>query len=273
MKIKIQVLSLLLLILSTICFGQNSIDIIPQPVSVKLDNSSKFLINNNTKIICNIDSKEYSVAEYLHSQLQAFNPSIKPILPKKDNPKYNIANSIIFVLSSDKILGKEGYQIDIMNDRIILFANENAGFFYGCQTIIQMIMSSWSNDNISAKESFNKEISTGRIIDYPRFAYRGKHLDCARHFFSKEEVKQYIDLLAFHKLNTFHWHLTDDQGWRVEIKKYPKLQTIASKRKETLIGHYSDNPIKYDGKEYVGYYTQEDIKEIVEYAKQRYINI
>jgi len=273
MKIKIQVLSLLLLILSTICFGQNSIDIIPQPVSVKLDNSSKFLINNNTKIICNIDSKEYSVAEYLHSQLQSFNPNIKPILPKKDNPKYNIANSIIFVLSSDKILGKEGYQIDIMNDRIILSANENAGFFYGCQTIIQMIMPSWASEKDSTNEFKTAEIPTGRIIDYPRFSYRGKHLDCARHFFSKEEVKQYIDLLAFHKLNTFHWHLTDDQGWRVEIKKYPKLQTIASKRKETLIGHYSDNPIKYDGKEYGGYYTQEDIKEIVEYAKQRYINI
>lgn len=273
MKKKIQVLALLIILLSSLTYAQKTIDIIPQPISVKLDKNSFFTYDNNTKIICNVDSKEYSVAEYLHSQLQRFNNSVKPILPKKDNPKYNIANSIIFVLSSDKTLGKEGYQIDILQDRIVVSANDNPGFFYAAQTLIQLIMPNDATNNNSNLDSYSANIPSGRIIDYPRFTYRGKHLDCARHFFTKEEVKQYIDLMAFHKLNTLHWHLTDDQGWRVEIKKYPKLQTIASKRKETLIGHYSDTPIKYDGKEYGGYYTQEEIKEVVEYAKQRFIRI
>jgi hexosaminidase len=142
MKNKFIPIAIIGLFLSIISFGQHTIDIIPQPVSVKLDKSSIFVYNNNTKIICNVNSKEYSVAEYLRSKLQVFNYSIKPILAKRDNPKYNMANSIIFILSSDKKLGKEGYQIDILKDRIVLSANENAGFFYGCQTLIQMIMPS-----------------------------------------------------------------------------------------------------------------------------------
>lgn len=273
MKKRIQILIILLALIPSIGFGQKSLDIIPQPVSVKLNKNTSFIFDNNTKIICNTDSKEYSVAEYLHSKLQSFNPDIKPILQKRKNAKYNIANSIIFVLSSDKKLGNEGYQIDIMKDRIIISANENAGFFYASQTLIQIITPKEPIKDKKDLIEYSTNIPTGTIIDYPRFSYRGKHLDCVRHFFTKEEVKEYIDIMAFHKLNTFHWHLTDDQGWRIEIKKYPKLQTIASKRKETLIGHYSNTPIRYDGKEYGGYYTQEDIKEIVEYAKQRYIKI
>ena len=274
MKNKFIPIAIIGLFLSIISFGQHAIDIIPQPVSVKLDKSSIFVYNNNTKIICNVNGKEYSVAEYLHSKLQVFNYSIKPILAKRDNPKYNMANSIIFILSSDKKLGKEGYQIDILKDRIVLSANENAGFFYGCQTLIQMIMPSNPYEEGSSKHMLTCELSTGTIIDYPRFYYRGKHLDCSRHFFTPQEIKDYIDILAFHKLNTFHWHLTDDQGWRIEIKKYPKLQTIASQRKETLIGHYSDNfPQKFDSTPYGGYYTQEEIKDIVKYAQDRYITI
>ena len=269
MKLKLIALVLVISFYSTISYGQNSFDIIPQPLSVVLNNSSSFSFSNNTKIICNGDNSEYSIAQFFHSKLKDFGYNLKPILPKKDNPKYNISNSIIFVLSSDKKLGKEGYQLDIINDRIIISANENNGFFYGVQTLLQIIMTAPMD-----KDNSSKLIPNAQIIDYPRFSYRGKHLDCARHFFTKEEVKNYIDMLAFHKINTFHWHLTDDQGWRIEIKKYPKLQTIASQRKETLVGHYSDNfPQIFDNKPYGGYYTQEEIKEIVEYAKQRYINI
>ena len=111
------------------------------------------------------------------------------------------------------------------------------------------------------------------IEDQPRFNYRGMHLDVARHFFPVSFIKQYIDLLARFKFNTFHWHLTDDQGWRIEIKKYPELTNVGAYRKETLIGHYTDSPVKYDGKEYGGFYTQDQIKEIVQYAADRYITI
>ncbi|MBP6430055.1 MAG: family 20 glycosylhydrolase, partial [Bacteroidales bacterium] len=217
MRTKLITLFFIMGFIATSSFGQNSINIIPQPVSVKLDKSSTFKFDNNTKIIANFDSKEYSVAGYLHSKLKAYNTDIKPIHPKKDNPKYNTANSIIFILSSDKVLGKEGYQIDILGDKITISANENNGFFYGAQTLIQIIMTAQTD-----KATSSILIPTGEIIDYPRFSYRGKHLDCARHFFSTKEVKDYIDILAFHKINTFHWHLTDDQGWRIEIKKYPK---------------------------------------------------
>lgn len=108
------------------------------------------------------------------------------------------------------------------------------------------------------------------IKDYPRFSYRGMHLDVSRHFFPIEFVKKYIDLLALHNMNTFHWHLTDDQGWRIEIKKYPKLTEIGSQRSATVIGHNSG---EYDGTPYGGFYTQEQIKEVIDYAKERYINI
>ena len=118
----------------------------------------------------------------------------------------------------------------------------------------------------------NGNIPCGFIADEPVFAYRGAHLDVARHFFTVEEVKEYIDILAAHKLNRLHWHLTDDQGWRIEIKRYPELTERGSMRKETLIGH-GLNPEKWDGTPYGGYYTQADIREVVEYAAKRYITI
>ncbi|HNM28087.1 MAG TPA: family 20 glycosylhydrolase, partial [Saprospiraceae bacterium] len=111
------------------------------------------------------------------------------------------------------------------------------------------------------------------IADAPRFAYRGLHLDVGRHFFPVEYIKRYIDLMAFHKVNVFHWHLTDDQGWRIEIKKYPKLNTVAVCRDSTLIGHNADQPRRFDGKPYCGFYTQEEIKEVVAYARERFITI
>jgi len=111
------------------------------------------------------------------------------------------------------------------------------------------------------------------ITDSQEFDYRGMHLDVCRHMFSVDEIKQYLDYLAFYKFNNFHWHLTEDQGWRIEIKKYPKLQTIAAYRDETLIGHYNDQPQKYDGKKYGGFYTQKEVKEVVAYAQSRGIRV
>ena len=111
------------------------------------------------------------------------------------------------------------------------------------------------------------------VEDNPRFAYRGMHLDVGRHFYDVEAIKRFIDLMAMHKYNTFHWHLTEDQGWRIEIKKYPKLTEVGGFRKETLIGHYSDQPHRFDGRPYGGFYTQEEVKEVIAYAQDRYITI
>ena len=111
------------------------------------------------------------------------------------------------------------------------------------------------------------------IVDAPRFGYRGMHLDVSRHFFEVEAVKSFIDQMAYHKLNYFHWHLTDDQGWRIEIKKYPKLTKIGAYRNGTLMGHYNDQPHKFDGKRYGGFYTQAQIKEVVDYAAERFITV
>ena len=138
-----------------------------------------------------------------------------------------------------------------------------AGCFYAVNSLLQMI------ESLSGQ----KFIKKGTVEDAPKFAWRGLHLDVSRHFFSVDEVKRYIDLMAYYKFNIFHWHLTDDQGWRIEIKKYPELTKIGGRRDSTIIGHYSHQPRTFDGEEYKGFYTQEEIKEIVAYADQRYITV
>ena len=244
-------------------------------------------INNNTKIIVNVNSPECSVAEYLCEILNKVFQSSRTVIAKRDNPKYSTANSIIFILSSDKKLGKEGYVLDMKQDKILIEANENAGFFYAVQSLLQYFRITPFGQFIETKNSFfahEKQYqyhlarkAACKIVDYPRFSYRGKHLDVSRHFFTIEELKTYIDLLAYNKINHFHWHLTDDQGWRIEIKKYPLLNQIASCREQTMIGHYRDykrgEEIKFDGKRYCAYYTQEEVKELLKYASERYITV
>jgi hexosaminidase len=145
------------------------------------------------------------------------------------------------------------------NGLIMLACRKPAGMFYAVQTFLQ---------NID-----HQTYGIDEIRDSPRFGYRGMHLDVGRHFFPVSFIKQYLDLMAECKMNTFHWHLTEDQGWRIEIKKYPKLQEIAAFRSETLIGHYNDKPHQFDGKRYGGFYTQEEIKEVVRYAQERFITV
>jgi hexosaminidase len=158
----------------------------------------------------------------------------------------------------------EGYNhIKIDEQGVDIFSTSASGLFYGAQSLMQLI----NQDEQSSRVPFIK------ITDFPRFEWRGLHLDVCRHFYPVEFVKRYIDLMAMYKFNTFHWHLTEDQGWRIEIKKYPKLQEIGAYRKETLIGHYSNQPHQFDGERYGGYYTQEEIKEVVAYAAQRFITI
>lgn len=177
----------------------------------------------------------------------------------------NKANNKIYFKINESIKNEEGYLLSITPKEILIEAKSQKGAFYAVQTLLQLIP-------IKAEEKAIT-IQCLEIKDEPRFKYRGMHLDVARHMYSVDFIKKYIDLIARLKMNTFHWHLTEDQGWRIEIKKYPKLQEIAAYRKETLQGHYSDQPHQFDGQRYGGYYTHEQIKDIVAYAQQRQVTI
>ena len=155
----------------------------------------------------------------------------------------------------------EAYQLKVDASQVVISSPSEAGVFYGIQTLRKAV---------DVAEGSNVELPAVEINDQPRFGYRGMMLDVGRHFFSMDEIKTYIDMMALHNINRFHWHLSEDQGWRIEIKKYPKLTEIGSMRKETVIGHNSG---KYDGKPYGGFYTQEQAKEIVAYAAERYITV
>lgn len=162
-------------------------------------------------------------------------------------------------------LGEEGYRLEVGPTEVTIQANKPAGVFYGVQTLLQLFPTS-----IYATGPKTASAPACVIEDYPRFKWRGGHLDVSRYFMPVDDVKKYIDLLAMHKMNTFHWHLTDDQGWRIEIKKYPKLTQIGSKRKDSMLVY---SPAKYTGKPHEGFYTQEQIRDIVKYAAQRYVTV
>ena len=227
--------------------------IIPKPLSQKIGNGS-FIFNNDVAIVS--EPKLQEVSNYFTLYL-------------KDNYNFELSNNnstkkITFKID-DSINNDEGYELNVSKNDITIKSKHAKGAFYAVQSLIQLLPLP------SDLNSF--KIPCLRIKDQPQFTYRGMHLDVGRHFFSVDFIKKYIDLMARLKMNTFHWHLTEDQGWRIEIKKYPKLQEIAAFRKETLIGHYNDQPHQFDGKPYGGFYTQEQIKEVVAYAKTRQVTI
>ena len=172
-------------------------------------------------------------------------------------------------------LGSEGYTLDIRADGVTARAAEPAGLFYAVQTIRQLLPSEIFRE--AAVRGTAWRMPAVSIEDQPRFTWRGAHLDVGRHFMPKEFVKKYIDLLALHKLNTFHWHLTEDQGWRLEIRKYPRLTEVGAWRKESLVGRQQGQrdttEWRFDGVPHGGFYTQEDAREIVAYAQARFITV
>ncbi len=172
---------------------------------------------------------------------------------------------VLTINANDTTLRAEGYRMTVNEDSIKIIGRDGAGLFYGTQTLVQLVGAN------------GKTIPVVTIDDYPRFPYRGMHLDVGRHMFPVEFIKKYIDLMAHHKMNRFHWHLTEDQGWRIEIKKYPLLQEKAAFRKETVIGHATTatrSQLKnFDGTPYGGYYTQDEIRDVVRYAAERYVTI
>jgi len=227
--------------------------IIPKPLSQKIGNGS-FIFNNDVAIVS--EPKLQEVSNYFTLYL-------------KDNYNFELSNNnstkkITFKID-DSINNDEGYELNVSKNDITIKSKHAKGAFYAVQSLIQLLPLP------SDLNSF--KILCLRIKDQPQFKYRGMHLDVGRHFFSVDFIKKYIDLMGRLKMNTFHWHLTEDQGWRIEIKKYPKLQEIAAFRKETLIGHYNDQPHQFDGKPYGGFYTQEQIKEVVAYALTRQVTI
>lgn len=174
-----------------------------------------------------------------------------------------------FQLKMVDSMPKEGYRLRVDQKGVNIQAADPAGAFWAVQTLRQLMPAGMENGSYTGTLS----IPYVDISDAPAFPYRGMHLDVGRHFFDKEFIKEYIDALSMLKMNYFHWHLTEDQGWRIEIKKYPKLTTHAAYREETLIGHYNDQPQRFDGQRYGGFYTQEEIKEVVAYAQSRNVTI
>lgn len=239
--------------------GNKELNIVPKPLSVTMGKGS-FKISAKTKIFFSSDNQEfYNISSALEKHLNEFY-SIGELQKKVSaQPKKGV---IFFNLNKDAGLKEEAYILTVSRKGITIEASTFKGLFYGVQSLVQMMP-------VSEKSKKSVKVDCAKIEDSPRFAWRGLHLDVCRHFMPKEFVLKYLDYMAMHKFNTFHFHLTEDQGWRIEIKKYPKLTEIGSVRKETRIGK-SD---KYDGIEHKGYFTQEDIKEIVAYAAKLYITV
>lgn len=240
----------------------NSYPVIPKPQKLT-ERQGQFAIPGAASIILSEDNEGLQTAvTHLKSLLEK--AGVAKVEIKTGAPE---AHAFNFVLDPN-ISGEEAYHLDISNDKIEIHVANGGGAFYAVQTLHQLLP-------VEAETGPVKDLTlpSVEIEDAPRFTYRGMHLDVGRHFFPIEFVKKYIDLLALHKFNRFHWHLTEDQGWRIEIKKYPKLQEVAACRDETLVGHYNDQPQQYDGKRYCGYYTQEEACEIVRYANERFITV
>ncbi|MCT7904171.1 Beta-hexosaminidase [Candidatus Ornithobacterium hominis] len=230
--------------------------IIPLPKSIT-PTEGQFSLNSSTRIFAEKGlTKE---ADFLQSYLQLQTGLNLSVAANKASK-----NQIVLSLDSG-ISGEEAYTLAINPNEIEIKASTAKGIFYGIQTLRQFF-----TDGLNAP--------AGKIVDEPRFVYRGMHLDVGRHFYPVSFIKKYIDILALHKMNNFHWHLTEDQGWRLEIKKYPKLTEIGAYRAETAVEknfpHSGTNQeYKGDGKRYGGFYTQEEAKEIVRYAAERHINV
>ena len=244
-----------------------SIAIVPRPESLTVGRG-RFVINANTVIYT--DAASADIARRFAASLL---PATGLAIPVRVGAAP--ATGIVVQRSAGLTrLGTEGYELSVTARRVSVRAKERAGVFYGFQTIRQLLPPQVFREG--KVDSVAWTIPAVRIVDRPRFAWRGAHLDVGRHFMPKEFVKKYIDLIALQKMNTFHWHLTEDQGWRLEIRKYPRLTDVGAWRTQTIVGHQpgSDSTTwQYDGQRHGGYYTQDDVREIVAYARDRFVNV
>jgi len=231
--------------------------VIPKPLAMETL-PGKFLIDSHTKVAGDVSLEKEG--QFLAEMLSA---ATGEKIPFSEGNKGNITMKLDPAIEND-----EGYELVVKYNEIIISGKTSTGVFYGIQTLRQLMPAT-----IELGDGTLKELTIPAVIikDYPRYKYRGMHLDVARHFFTVEFIKKYIDLIAMHKMNTFHWHLTEDQGWRIEIKKYPKLTEVGAWRSGTIIGHHPGTG--NDEKEYGGFYTQEEVKDIVKYATQRHVTV
>ena len=238
---------------------ERAIFIIPKPLSLKMDDGS-FLLTKSTSVCISGTSKELqAIAEHLSARLAAATGFAIPAVPREGSK--SSVDAIVLALVDDANLGPEGYRLNVTKKSIRIEGAAAAGVFYGVQTLYQLLPVEIEKTQPSPGAVWS--VPCVRIEDKPRFTWRGMHLDVGRHFFSKDSVKRYIDLIASYKMNTFHWHLTEDQGWRIEIKKYPRLTTVGAWRRETML----------DFTPHGGFYSQDDVREIVAYAKERFITV
>ena len=253
------------------------ISLIPQPAVMKV-NDGKFLFKGKV-VVCYPKIKESGIDAVVENFVKEMNTTtgVKVVKNRLKNGKMlgfdvlksNKKGDAHIVLSLDENMGAEAYKLSVEPKRIDITAATAAGFFYAFQTLKQLmprnVMAGVPDENV-------KEWSVPAVFieDEPRFGWRGFMLDEGRHFYGKEEIKKILDVMAVYKMNRFHWHLTEDQGWRIEIKKYPKLTEVGAWRDSKVLG-WGD--VKPDGQRYGGYYTRKDVKEIVEYAKKRFIEI
>lgn len=245
------------LLLMLQAYGQNTYSILPQPAKL-MPTEGQFTFKNNTSIIIANGAASFaSVANMLSDQING-SFGLK-LLVKNGNTK---SNAINFIFNNQ--LAEEAYQLKVSNNKIDIEAKTGKGAFYALQSLFQLMPAQIFSTTPSNQTATALACS---IEDAPRYNYRGLMLDAGRNFFPVAFIKRYIDLMAVYKLNTFHWHLTEDQGWRIEIKKYPLLTSISSIRKESMVGKYDD--MKFDNTPYGGFYTQEDIKEVVAYADKK----
>lgn len=244
-------------------FGQMELNLVPMPAEVK-QLKGMFLLTNKTTVLA-YDASQKKKADILNHYLsQTFGIRL-PVKEKTAQTGSYISFSSIHTESS---YPNGGYGVEVSKNKIEISSKGHDGVFYAIQTLIQLLQHSKQDKD---KKNFQLSIPQLSIKDYPRFQYRGMHLDVCRHFMPVKLVKQYIDYLAMYKFNTFHWHLTEDQGWRIEIKKYPKLTEVGGWRNGTIIGAYPGTG--NDSLKHGGYYTQEQIKEVVKYAADRYITV
>jgi hexosaminidase len=257
---------MMLVLIATVAEGSSkittdknpSLSIIPKPLSVKLEEGS-FLVTKTTSIYYSGTSDVQRVALQLASRLRR--ATGYPLTPAPLASGSKREDAIVVSLSGKETLGPEGYQMTVTRKLVRIDAAAPAGAFYGVQTLYQMLPVEIEKSGPTQNVTWS--IPCVRIEDKPRFTWRGMHLDVGRHFCSKDSVKRYIAMIASYKMNSFHWHLTEDQGWRIEIKKYPRLTTAGAWRKETM----------GDRTPHGGFYSQEDVKEVVEYARQHFVTV
>ncbi|MBU0289578.1 beta-N-acetylhexosaminidase [Hallella faecis] len=231
-------------------------NVIPLPQEVTLTQKGAFVLTGATPIVYPEGD------EQLKNDAQFLSDYIADVTALRlTTTSAKVKNAITLRLNK-KVQSKEGYVITVDKKGVVIEGATAAGVFYGVQTL---------RKSIPVDKSLTEVTLPGVVLkDAPRFGYRGVMLDCARHYFPVKFVKQFIDLIAMHNMNVFHWHLTDDQGWRIEVKKYPDLAKIGSVREKTVLGHNSD---VFDDTPYGGYYTQEEAREIVKYAADRFITV